>query len=272
MVQPLVSGGSILFGGLAGALNAVNAFENFSPARWNAFHREMRAAALGGIALKVAPGFTAAFDTELNPNGPRQTWQFPTTLNIGWNSAVSEQEIGDANSGLLVSQFFMPEIYAAQPKAVAMKPRGRDYTGNQRALVGFGFTANFGVLDITRQTRFRNVPNPNPLILNLDPDFSWFIGVRRRSGSVSTPLPIWGALKARSGSEFIPSPDAMFQDTSDMDSTEWAFRRGSARRSERAAASTIPPAGFRERSRRPMAPGSTRFHLSRRRPDRRTGR
>ena len=99
-----------------------------------------------GFTLLDAPGFFTSYAPDATPgrlgslNG-----QFPSEIVFGWKPPA-------ANGGRVVNQFNFKEIYAKRPAAMAMHPKG------DRALVTFGQTANFGVLDLTAQAFFPNAP------------------------------------------------------------------------------------------------------------------
>ena len=109
-----------------------------------------------GFTLLDAPGFFTSFAPDATPgrlgslNG-----QFPSEIVFGWKPPA-------ADGGRVVNQFNFREIYAKRPAAIAMHPKG------DRALVAFGQTANFGVLDVTAQALFPSAtPATNGLFTGL---------------------------------------------------------------------------------------------------------
>ncbi len=202
-------------GGLAGTMSAINSANNSSSARYSQLERELRRLAMGGIALMVAPGFTGTFDTA---NGNQQNWLFPSNVLTGWNASFDAPIVQDSDSGLVVSQFTMPEIFSVRPMAVAMKPRGPQGPENRRALVAFGYTGNFGVLDLDAQTAFGNASPPNASIASLPSDmFHAFVGVTPALRIGPHAWPERGVFRSHGSTLSVPSPDEALLNATDLE-------------------------------------------------------
>jgi hypothetical protein len=202
-------------GGIAGTLNAANSFANTSGPHYQQLLRELRQLANEGIALIVAPGFTAAFS---NDAGGAQQWLFPAEIVTGWNVGADRTVLTDADSGLLVSQFTFPEVFAKRPSAAASRPSGRGGPENRRALVAFAQTGNFGVLDLSAQAQFRSVNPSNPAFASLDPSmFHAFVGVTPAIPLGPDTWPSRGSFRSFQQNFRVPSADEALLFTSDLE-------------------------------------------------------
>lgn len=95
--------------------------------------------------IVTAPGITAAFDTKANPPG-EVPWFFTGNTAFGW-------VVGTDRDGFNANQRSFDQIFSSRPFGIGMKPDG------SRAVVSFFQTGNFGVLDESAQSFFKNI-NP----------------------------------------------------------------------------------------------------------------
>ncbi|HEY2431353.1 MAG TPA: S8 family serine peptidase, partial [Vicinamibacterales bacterium] len=192
--------------GIAGTLNAINTSADIGSTLSNSMAREFLQQAQGGVGLIVAPGFTAAFDMA---NGGQESWLFPSEVVVGWNVRPPGNIVTDADTGLIVTQFSQPEVFAKRPMAVALSPGGGSGPlANTRALVAFGQSGNFGVLDLFSQGQFRRLTPPNAAFAALPANlFQALVGVTPSIPIGPFTWPDRGTFASGDSGLVVPSPD-----------------------------------------------------------------
>ena len=99
-----------------------------------------------GVTLLDAPGLIATFNPNLAAGQVgAQVGLFPSEVVYSWRPSAE-------SGGRIVNQLNFREVYAKRPFGIAVHPKG------DRAIIGFGQTGNFGVLDVSTQSHFPGAP------------------------------------------------------------------------------------------------------------------
>ncbi len=186
VANPLLIGAQLGFQGLAGLHASLRAFQELQSNLYNEMLIDLKAQANSGRTLINAAGVTDVFRPGL---APIHQWLFPSELGFGWNPPA-------ANGGRIVNQFRFASVFAKRPFGLAIRPDG------QRAIVPYFSTGNFGVLDLSSQSSFRN-PTSAGLPATL---FQGVVGVTPAVRLDNHLWPRRGAYTSGNG-VFVPSPD-----------------------------------------------------------------